>query len=53
VAGELIGLAVIVVAVVVRGWPRRRRDRWSLTFHITRDRSNADDEKPPKPGRHP
>lgn len=38
--GELIALAVILVAVVVRGWPRRRRDRWQASFHIERDRSD-------------
>ena len=40
--GELAVLAVIVVAVVVRGWPRRRNDRWRVTFEIERDRSDDD-----------
>lgn len=52
--GELAALAVIIVAVVVRGWPRRRSDRWSLTLKIDRDRSDASDDPPhpdvpPKP----
>jgi hypothetical protein len=48
-AAPLAAAVIIVVAVVIRGWPRRRRDRWRVTFEIERDRSDPPDEPPEAP----
>jgi FtsZ-interacting cell division protein ZipA len=44
---QLVVVAIIIIAVVVRGWPRRRNDRWSLTLRVERDRSDSHDDDDP------